>query len=612
MTSRSSVPRSDAQLEPVARRGRVERLVEDVDPIERPPAGATRSGRRARCRPRRRGCPSDDRAHENALALGQPDRAAHAPRHARRRERDAQAHAPRALAAPQALRPGRRAPRRRGSRRSAHPRAGSCSGPSSRPSGSTSGPPPEPRGSGAVCSMQPAIVRPRGPRISRPGGRDEPERGAQPATAAVRERDHRRADGRRSTTLGSQSTGSTSPVSTRTAARSKSGSEPATVPVSRRPSAKLTVTSSPRRLWAFVRTRPGSDDHAAPAPPPRPKPTTAGPTRSAAERDGLLEVSDGAQCDAPLCVLRVTSKLQVTRVTTVVRRLRSGPDATIGPHGERNPSARRWREALAAVGDRWTLLVVEALLDGPLRFGELRGSRRGDRSQHPHPARCGAWSRRAWCVAQPYSERPRRFVYELTDGGRELAGALRLLADWGARHSDAEPVAPRRLRHRARGALVLPHVRGDGRGAGRRGRPLRLTGSAAPGSTRGAPTMAAGRRHGPFRRGGREAEGSRLLSGLGGSRLPRGFESHPLRYALPLRAPLALRHGMNSPCRRNVVLGVVEATLSEPPSSTSDLAELPRSRARLRPPRRGRANPRSSARRSWIPRWCRRSPCTVR
>ena len=40
-------------------------------------------------------------------------------------------------------------------------------------------------------------------------------------------------------------------------------------------------------------------------------------------------------------------------------------------------------------------------------------------------------------VAQPYSERPRRYVYELTASGRELAGALRLLADWGARHSEA-------------------------------------------------------------------------------------------------------------------------------------------------------------------------------
>ena len=40
-------------------------------------------------------------------------------------------------------------------------------------------------------------------------------------------------------------------------------------------------------------------------------------------------------------------------------------------------------------------------------------------------------------LAQPYSERPQRFVYELTASGRELAGALRLLADWGARHRES-------------------------------------------------------------------------------------------------------------------------------------------------------------------------------
>jgi DNA-binding HxlR family transcriptional regulator len=43
-------------------------------------------------------------------------------------------------------------------------------------------------------------------------------------------------------------------------------------------------------------------------------------------------------------------------------------------------------------------------------------------------------------VARPYVARPRRVVYELTAAGLELAGALRLLAEWGGRHSpDAEP-----------------------------------------------------------------------------------------------------------------------------------------------------------------------------
>jgi DNA-binding HxlR family transcriptional regulator len=38
-------------------------------------------------------------------------------------------------------------------------------------------------------------------------------------------------------------------------------------------------------------------------------------------------------------------------------------------------------------------------------------------------------------VARPYSRRPPRAVYELTADGRELAGALRELAGWGARRS---------------------------------------------------------------------------------------------------------------------------------------------------------------------------------
>ena len=63
-------------------------------------------------------------------------------------------------------------------------------------------------------------------------------------------------------------------------------------------------------------------------------------------------------------------------------------------------------------------------------------------------------------VAQPYSERPPRFVYELSESGRELAGALRLLADWGAERAAAPAAPARAVRHRAGGALVLPDLRG--------------------------------------------------------------------------------------------------------------------------------------------------------
>ena len=105
--------------------------------------------------------------------------------------------------------------------------------------------------------------------------------------------------------------------------------------------------------------------------------------------------------------------------------------------------------ALERVGDRWSLLLVEALLPGPRRFNELSEAVSGiapnilaDRLRRLETERIVS--------ATPYSERPPRFAYSLTDEGAELAGALRLLADWGSRVSrESEP-----LRHAACGTPV--------------------------------------------------------------------------------------------------------------------------------------------------------------
>ena len=95
-------------------------------------------------------------------------------------------------------------------------------------------------------------------------------------------------------------------------------------------------------------------------------------------------------------------------------------------------------DALERVGDRWTLLVVDALLDGPKRFNELQEELEGI-APNVLSARLKLLGEHALVVAQPYSDRPPRFVYELTDSGRELAGALLLLADWGARTAGRPP-----------------------------------------------------------------------------------------------------------------------------------------------------------------------------
>ena len=100
-------------------------------------------------------------------------------------------------------------------------------------------------------------------------------------------------------------------------------------------------------------------------------------------------------------------------------------------------------EAVARVGDRWALLIVSALLDGPRRFNDLQGDVAGI-APNVLSQRLRTLEQHGVVVASPYSERPPRFVYQLTAAGTELAGALRLLAQWGAGQSP-DTVEP--LRH---------------------------------------------------------------------------------------------------------------------------------------------------------------------
>ncbi len=92
--------------------------------------------------------------------------------------------------------------------------------------------------------------------------------------------------------------------------------------------------------------------------------------------------------------------------------------------------------ALRQVGDRWTLLVVEALLAGPRRFGELLAALDG-LAPNILSKRLKALETDGLITAVPYSQRPHRVAYALTASGAELAGALRLLAQWGAGRAGA-------------------------------------------------------------------------------------------------------------------------------------------------------------------------------
>src|SRR5712691_3402718 len=97
------------------------------------------------------------------------------------------------------------------------------------------------------------------------------------------------------------------------------------------------------------------------------------------------------------------------------RRLRSGAGAAgydrpmkaradDEPPAERSPLAA----ALTAVGDRWTLLLVEALLEGPRRFNDLQDEVTGI-APNILSDRLRRLEQEGLAIAQPYSERPPRY-----------------------------------------------------------------------------------------------------------------------------------------------------------------------------------------------------------
>ena len=92
--------------------------------------------------------------------------------------------------------------------------------------------------------------------------------------------------------------------------------------------------------------------------------------------------------------------------------------------------------ALDRLGDRWSLQVVASMLSGPKRFGELSASLDGI-APNVLTARLRQMERDGLVIATPYSRRPLRLAYALTDAGRELSDSISLLAAWAARQSGA-------------------------------------------------------------------------------------------------------------------------------------------------------------------------------
>lgn len=92
-------------------------------------------------------------------------------------------------------------------------------------------------------------------------------------------------------------------------------------------------------------------------------------------------------------------------------------------------------DVLARIGDKWSVLVVMTLGDGPRRFNELRHAI-GSISQRMLTLTLRGLERDGLVTRVVTAVIPPRVDYELTPLGRSLRDPVEALGQWAIRHQD--------------------------------------------------------------------------------------------------------------------------------------------------------------------------------
>ncbi len=98
-------------------------------------------------------------------------------------------------------------------------------------------------------------------------------------------------------------------------------------------------------------------------------------------------------------------------------------------HLHATEDCRAVSEILQRVGDKWTVLVVDKLGGGPMRFNELRAAV-GGISQKMLTTTLRGLERDGFVTRTVFATIPPRVDYELTELGRELLVPVKGLAEW--------------------------------------------------------------------------------------------------------------------------------------------------------------------------------------
>lgn len=122
---------------------------------------------------------------------------------------------------------------------------------------------------------------------------------------------------------------------------------------------------------------------------------------------------------------------------TVARRAGNQPERrrdrsssrTNGDHPHGKPCCNLYHRAVELVGKRWTGAILLVLMDGPLRFSEIRGLV-PDLSDRLLSERLKELEAEGIVDRRVIDGTPLRVEYALTDKGRALEPAVRALKAW--------------------------------------------------------------------------------------------------------------------------------------------------------------------------------------
>jgi DNA-binding HxlR family transcriptional regulator len=130
-----------------------------------------------------------------------------------------------------------------------------------------------------------------------------------------------------------------------------------------------------------------------------------------------------------------------TQVTVMERRI----------HDPNSTDCRAVSSVLARVGDKWSVLIVNLLGDGPKRFNEIKRMV-GGISQRMLTLTLRGLERDGLVTRTVFPTVPPRVDYQLTELGRSLWAPVEALGAWAQQNQDEIAAARKKFDARADGA----------------------------------------------------------------------------------------------------------------------------------------------------------------